>query len=398
MESNVILNLNSDTIKPEAVQDSHKSSDNNLQFDEGNKSKNFLYHLHKVVNKKNQLPSYFIFYPTSRCNMTCSHCFYHDSLNKKVNELNLEEIDKFTKTMDPLLHLILTGGEPYIRDDIDKIAKIFCYNTRVPIISIPSNGFFKDRMLKQISHIMEWCPELVLNQQISIDGLYEEHDKIRGIKGCFNKAIDTIGSLKELQKKYNRINIGTIATFTSQNQHNFINIIKGIYDIAKPDNIAINLVRGSPREKVNLNLDINLYKEAVKFRNNLFYSKKMTGLSRFKGNKLATAARIILNEKTEKIYETNEYQMPCYAGNLSGVMYPEGQVHPCEILDASHQIGNIRDFDYDFRKLWLSQKAKDEVKWIRGTNCFCTHECFNTVNILFNPKFYFRMIKITTKI
>ena len=38
-------------------------------------------------------------------------------------------------------------------------------------------------------------------------------------------------------------------------------------------------------------------------------------------------------------------------------------------------------------------KAKDEVKFIRGTNCFCTHECFNTVNILFNTKFYPRLIK-----
>ena len=355
--------------------------------------KNYYSHLSKSIYKKNQLPSFFIFYPTSRCNMTCSHCFYHDSLNKKFNELTLEEIDKFTKTMDPLLQLVITGGEPYIRDDIDKIVKIFYDNTNVPNISIPSNGFFKDKMIKKITNMMEWCPELVLNQDISIDGLYDEHEKIRGIKGCFNRAIDTIKALKELQKKYNRINIGTITTFTSQNQHNFPDIIKGIYEIAKPDNIAINLVRGHPKEKVNVNLDMSLYREAVKFRDNLFYSKKMSGHSRFKGNKLATAARIILNEKIPQIHETNKYQMPCYAGNLSGVMYPEGDVHPCEILDDSHRIGNIRAFDLDFRKLWLSQKAKDEVKFIRGTNCFCTHECFNTVNILFNTKFYPRLIK-----
>ena len=356
--------------------------------------KNYYHHLGKVINKKNQLPSFFIFYATSRCNMTCSHCFYHDSLNKKFNELTLEEIDKFTKTMGPLLSLSITGGEPYIRDDIDKIVKIFYENTKVPNISIPSNGFFKDRMIKKITNMMEWCPELVLNQQISIDGLYEKHDKIRGVKGAFEKAVETTRALKELQGKYDRINIGTITTFTSQNQNEFIDIIKGIHEIIKPDNITINLVRGNPKERVNVNLDMNLYREAVKFRDNLFYSKKMSGHTRFKGNKLATASRIILNEKTPQIYETNKYQMPCYAGNLSGVMYPEGEVHPCEILDDSHGIGNIRDFDLDFRKLWLSQKAEDEIKFIRGTNCFCTHECFNTVNILFNAKFYPKLIKI----
>ncbi|MBI2658452.1 radical SAM protein [Candidatus Woesearchaeota archaeon] len=364
----------------------------------GNRPKNYYSHLSKAFSKKNQLPSYFILYPTSRCNMTCSHCFYHDSLNKKFSELTLEEIDKMTKTMDPLLHLVVTGGEPYVRGDIDRIVKIFYDNTRVPIVSIPSNGFFKERMINQITNMMEWCPELVLNQQISIDGLHEEHEKIRGIKGCFDRAIGTIMALKELQKKYDRINIGTITTFTSQNQNNFIDVIKGIYEIAKPDNIAINLVRGNPKEKVNLNLDMNLYREAVKFRDDLFYSKKMTGQRRFKGNKLATAARIILNEQIQRIYQTNQYQMPCYSGNLSGVMYPEGDVYPCEILGSSHKMGNIRDYGLDFRKLWLSQKSMDEVKFIRGTNCFCTHECFNTVNILFNPKFYPKIISIASKI
>jgi len=274
----------------------------------------YKYHLRKVVNKKNQLPSYFIFYPTSRCNLSCSHCFYHDSLNKKFKELTLEEIDKFSKTMDPLLHLIITGGEPYLRNDIDKIVKIFYENTKVPIISIPSNGFFMDRMVKQIRNMMESCPDLVLCQHISLDGLREDHDRIRGLKGCFDKAIKTVYALKDLQKEFGRINVGTITTFTSQNQHNFKEIIKGIYDIAKPDNITITLVRGDPKEKVNLNLDMDLYRKGVDFRDSLFFSKKMSGHSRFKANKIATAARIILNEKVQQIHETNKYQMPCYSG------------------------------------------------------------------------------------
>tara|TARA_Y100000034_G_scaffold134260_1_gene202176 strand:+ start:2117 stop:3019 length:903 start_codon:yes stop_codon:yes gene_type:complete len=296
--------------------------------------------------------------------------------------------------MDPLLLLILTGGEPYLRNDLDKIVRIFYENTKVPIISIPSNGFFTEKIIEKIRNMMEACPNLVLNQLISLDGLREEHDKIRGVEGSFDKAIKTLGELKKLQKEYGRINIGTITTFTSQNQHNFKEIIKGTYDIAKPDNISLALVRGDPKEKVNVNLDMKLYREGVEYRDSLFYSKQMPGHIKFKGNKLATAARIMLNEKVQETHETNKYQMPCYAGNLSGVMYSEGNVHPCEILDDAHKIGNIRDFNLDFKKLWLSQKAKQEIKFIRGTNCFCTHECFHTVNILFNPKFYPRLLKL----
>ena len=122
----------------------------------------------------------------------------------------------------------------------------------------------------------------------------------------------------------------------------------------------------------------------------------MSGHSRFKGNKYATAKRIMLNELTYKTYEENKYTTPCYAGNLSGVMYPE-DVYPCEILDDSHKIGNIRDFNLDFKNYVIS-KSKKEVDFIRKTKCFCTHECFNSVNILFNPKNYLEIIKIKTTI
>ena len=380
-----------------------KSNDGRLKTDRftnisKSKPKQFQHHLHKAIIKKNQLPSYFIFYPTSRCNLSCSHCFYHDSLNKRINELSVDEIDTFTKTMDPLLSLILTGGEPYLRHDLDQIARIFYENTKTPIITIPSNGWYLEKMSRQIKNIMKWCPELVLNQLISIDGLQEDHDRIRGANGSFKKALNAIELIKELQKEFGRINLGVATTFTSENQNKIKDIVKGIYELAKPDNITIALVRGDPKEKVNINLNIKLYQEAVEYRNSLFYSKKMSGHAKFKGNKIATAGRVILNEKVQQIHETGEYQMPCYAGNISGVMYPEGQVHPCEILDNSHKIGNIRDFKLNFRKLWLSQKAKEEVNFIRKTKCFCTHECFNSVNILFNPKFYPRLISIAHSI
>ena len=361
-------------------------------------------HLYKSLIKFKQLPSYFIFYPTSRCNLKCSHCFYHDSLNKKFNELTIDELDKITKTMDPILSLILTGGEPYLRHDLDKIVKIFYENTKVPIITIPSNGWYLEKMDKQIRNMMEWCPYLTLNQQISIDGIGKDHNAIRmdkqvvGGDNSFEKAIKTIDNLKELKKIYQRINIGIIITFTNENQKKFKDILKEIYSMTNPDNISINLVRGDPKQKVNLDLDLNLYREAVKYRDSLFYEKKMSGHAKFKGNRLATAGRILLNELVYKTYESNKYSTPCYAGNLSGVMYPEGNVYPCEILDESHKIGNIRDFDLDFKKLWLSDKAKKEVKFVRKTKCFCTHECFNIVNILFNPKYYPRVLSISKKI
>jgi len=45
----------------------------------------------------------------------------------------------------------------------------------------------------------------------------------------------------------------------------------------------------------------------------------------------------------------------------------------------------VRNVDYDFKKLWYSPKADETRAFIRDTKCFCTYECFLTVNILFNP-------------
>ncbi|MBM3189752.1 MAG: hypothetical protein FJZ90_13625 [Chloroflexi bacterium] len=65
-------------------------------------------------------------------------------------------------------------------------------------------------------------------------------------------------------------------------------------------------------------------------------------------------------------------------------MFSQGQVLPCE-LRWRDVIGNVRDVDYDFMALWRSDKAEGYRRDIRCSKCFCTYECFLTVNILFNP-------------
>jgi hypothetical protein len=62
----------------------------------------------------------------------------------------------------------------------------------------------------------------------------------------------------------------------------------------------------------------------------------------------------------------------------------------CELLDK--RIGNLRDHDYSFKKVWNSHKANEIRNFIRDRKCFCTHECFYTTNLMFNPSFYPRLI------
>ena len=73
-------------------------------------------------------------------------------------------------------------------------------------------------------------------------------------------------------------------------------------------------------------------------------------------------------------------------------MFANGDILPCELL-IDRKLGNVRDVNYDFKKIWYSQKADETRKFIRDTKCFCTYECFLTVNILFNPRMMPKILK-----
>ena len=90
--------------------------------------------------------------------------------------------------------------------------------------------------------------------------------------------------------------------------------------------------------------------------------------------------------------ETNEFQIPCVAGNKIAVMYAEGEIHPCETL--GYEIGNIRDYEYDINKILQSERAKSIREKIVKEHCFCAHECFTSASITFSKK---QLVKVAAK-
>jgi hypothetical protein len=81
-------------------------------------------------------------------------------------------------------------------------------------------------------------------------------------------------------------------------------------------------------------------------------------------------------------YQTKKQQIPSYAGYASAQISPTGDVWECAVYASS--IGNLREYDYDFKKLWNSK----EVKCIRSKvkqNHPCPLANENYTNMLFNP-------------
>ena len=75
------------------------------------------------------------------------------------------------------------------------------------------------------------------------------------------------------------------------------------------------------------------------------------------------------------------FQIPCLAGKVSLVIDEKTNVYPCEMLSS---VGNLREVNYDMTKILNGQKLKKAVEKIKNHNCYCTHECSYSTNILFN--------------
>ncbi|MFH1641363.1 MAG: radical SAM protein [Nanoarchaeota archaeon] len=331
-----------------------------------------------LFNKNTKGPVQLIHFITSKCNAKCKHCFYWKNLNQNT-DLKLKEINKITKTLPDLYFLLISGGEPFLRKDFVDIVTSYYKNTNLVELTVPTNGLLTHKIINDSKQILENCPGLELNIVISLDGKEEIHDQIRGVPGCFNKAVKSLFELKELKKKYKCLKVSIVSTLMSVNQKEMSALYKYVkYDL-KPDVFSVNLIRSTPKKPNLKNVNLDYFKEILKLEEyELKKGKGFKGKVRNMMHKLRT--KIIIDT-----IEKKKYVIPCYAAKLTGVLSEDGTVYPCEMLGK--EIGNIKDFDYDLRKVWGSKEAKNYRKFIKKTKCFCTHECFLRINILFNPMF-----------
>ncbi len=87
-------------------------------------------------------------------------------------------------------------------------------------------------------------------------------------------------------------------------------------------------------------------------------SGSLSGYDTFPFADFINAKRIVRHRLIAEIAKTNNYQIPCYAGNLGACMFANGDIYPCELL-IDRKLGNVRDGGYDFKKIWFGKQADD---------------------------------------
>jgi len=357
------------------------------------KKANLLHVLNNVYLKKNE-PVSIVHFLTNRCNARCSFCFIDfDDPNTFKNELSLDEIDQLTKKLGKsLLNVNLTGGEPFARKDITDIAKLYIRNTTVQSLYITTNASLPDRVEKFAKTIINLDKNIELTFQISIDDMPENHDRVRKIKNLFNNCLDTYQRLKKTPERVTPI---VSITVSQENCDNIENIFKYLTNKCNIQSLKCTLVRDEGIYKTPVEKKEKIYKAYVWLTNEINKLTKEKKLNNYNPKsiqgKMHNKKDQISWELIKEMYLKPKYISPCHAGGLFGIITASGLIYPCEILE-NKVIGNLRENNMDFMKIWQSKNAKNTKEFILKTKCNCTYECALTYNILGNWRYQPRLL------
>jgi MoaA/NifB/PqqE/SkfB family radical SAM enzyme len=324
---------------------------------------------------------------TSVCDMRCAHCFFTEELNdkaRKKNQLTTANLQQISATLGGRLPvLIIAGGEPFTRKDLPEIVEAFYKNNQLESVYLMSNGNLQQRIIPDVTKILEACPKLNVVVALGIDGMPEDHDKIRGKAGSWERAVDTAQRLQEIKRDIPRLDIQTCTCFMHSNQARIFDWYDYLRNELRPDKINVNYIRPPAADPSELDIDLSRYQRLVSLieedsKSALIRNHYAGGNGYFKAAVDIHMHAIIARTEQEK-----KAQLRCHAGNTGGVIYDEGTVSSCENLEP---VAHLRDYDWNFQKLWNCPEMQRRREHARN-GCFCTHEsnCYYP-SLAFNPK------------
>ncbi len=135
-------------------------------------------------------PTHAIVAITLNCNARCVMCNIWK--NKMVEELKPEE---FLKLPPYLKDINVTGGEPFLRRDFPEVIKNIKKAAPKARLVVNTNGFLWRKIKEDIPHVLKIDPKIAI--RLSIDGIGEAHNKIRGIPDGYNLIMKSLQHLRD---------------------------------------------------------------------------------------------------------------------------------------------------------------------------------------------------------
>lgn len=318
---------------------------------------------------------------TSTCNARCAHCFY--PINQRMNELTLEEIDRFARTLPPIRLLLISGGEPFLRKDLPEIIKVYFDRCHFFNASIPTNGYGPEQIVRAVEKICSYSPDLNLGVSVSIDGFKDLHDRVRAVPGLYERALETLQALTELTVGLPNLTAGVTTVFMKDNQSEIESFFDFIYEEYRPLYHSLGFIRGNPYDPtLKDDLNVDLYERLSKVVDQRYPTSE--GREGWRGAR-TRVRREVNRQRFEYIARQargGPFEQFCLAGEREFVLSEIGDVYACELIGT--KLGNVRSDGYDFSKIRSSEAARQFNEDKKARLCRCTHECNARTMLLFN--------------
>ena len=280
---------------------------------------------------------------TYRCNARCTMCNRYKAPSLPEEEISIETIKKLPK----MYFTNITGGEPFIREDLaDIVRELYKKSDR---IVISTNGFFTNRIIK----LAEEFPNVGI--RISIEGLEETNNKIRGLDDGFNRGYSTLKKLVEM----NHPDVGFGMTVQDTNAKDLVALYQ------KSNELNMEFATASLHnsfyfvEAKNIIKDRPMVaKEFEKLINELLNSKSPKKWF-----------RAYFNHGLINYIYGQKRLLPCDMAFDTFFIDPYGDVMPCNGTKDKEVMGNLNEQSWD--ELWNSEQAEKVRNKVRHCNRQC---------------------------
>ena len=285
---------------------------------------------------------------TYRCPMRCQMCNIWQFPSDKAKEITAAEM----ALLPDVKFINITGGEPFIREDLEEIVHVAFL--KAPRVVISTSGWYDERVIQ----LAKRFPKIGI--RVSIEGLSQKNDELRGRQGGFDKGLQLLLRLKEMGIK----DIGFGITVSDSNSKDML----ALYRLAKELKMefATAALHNSYYFHKSDNVFYNKENICVDFRELIKYQlKEQNPKSWF---------RAYFNWGLIRYIKERPRLLPCEAGQTNFFIDPFGEVYPCNGLEEKYwkeSMGNIRKVS-SFKELWESEQAEQVRMQVRK----CPKNCW----------------------
>ncbi len=281
---------------------------------------------------------------TYRCNARCNMCSRFKRPSKPEEEISLETIKKLPK----MYFTNITGGEPFIREDLkDIVRELYKKSDR---IVISTNGFFTDR-------IIDLCKEFPnVGIRISIEGLEETNNKIRGLQDGFNRGYSTLKKLVEMKHP----DVGFGMTVQDANAKDLVPLYK------LSDELNMEFATASLHNSFYFVENKNI------IHDRLMVAQEFENLINelLNSNQPKKWFRAYFNHGLINYIFGQKRLLPCDMAFDTFFIDPYGDVMPCNGTKEKEVMGNLNEQTWD--ELWNSEQAEK----VRNKVRHCDRQCW----------------------